>query len=102
MSRPRGLPKTGGRQKGTPNKVTRNLRQALNDFLENNIHELQNCFDQLDDPKDKLTLLIKLAEFAIPKMRAVDNTHVIEQRIDGMSDEQIEELIDIIIEQDGK
>jgi hypothetical protein len=27
--RPRGLPKTGGRQKGTPNKVTRVLKDAI-------------------------------------------------------------------------
>ena len=27
--RPKGLPKTGGRQKGTPNKFTKDLREAI-------------------------------------------------------------------------
>jgi len=29
MSRPKGLPKTGGRQKGAPNKITTDLRAAI-------------------------------------------------------------------------
>ena len=28
MSRPKGLPKTGGRKKGTPNKATKDIREA--------------------------------------------------------------------------
>ena len=29
MPKPKGLPKTGGRQKGTPNKVTADLKTAI-------------------------------------------------------------------------
>lgn len=29
MSRPKGLPRTGGRLKGTPNKATRDLKEAI-------------------------------------------------------------------------
>jgi hypothetical protein len=29
MSRPKGLPKTGGRKAGTPNKVTRSLKEDI-------------------------------------------------------------------------
>lgn len=32
--RPSGLPKTGGRQKGTPNKDVANIRQMIEDALE--------------------------------------------------------------------
>jgi len=28
MARPKGLPKTGGRKKGTPNKATKTVREA--------------------------------------------------------------------------
>lgn len=34
MARPRGLPKTGGRQKGTPNKVTQSVKEALEETFE--------------------------------------------------------------------
>ncbi len=34
MPRPKGTPKTGGRRKGTPNRVTRELRQMIRDALE--------------------------------------------------------------------
>lgn len=32
MSRPKGLPKTGGRQKGTPNKVTADIKEIAQSF----------------------------------------------------------------------
>lgn len=34
MSRPRGLPKTGGRQPGTPNKTTASVKAALEECFE--------------------------------------------------------------------
>ena len=32
--RPKGIPKTGGRQKGTPNKITTDVRQGILDAAE--------------------------------------------------------------------
>lgn len=32
MSRPKGLPKTGGRQKGTPNKITADIKEIAQSF----------------------------------------------------------------------
>lgn len=34
MARPKGLPKTGGRAKGTPNKVTASVKQALEEAFD--------------------------------------------------------------------
>jgi hypothetical protein len=34
MGRVKGAPKTGGRQKGTPNKATREIREAARSLLE--------------------------------------------------------------------
>lgn len=99
MARPKGTPKTGGRQKGSPNKITATIKTAMSEFMEANWHQMQQCFDELTDPKDKLTLLLKIAEFVIPKQRAVDNNIMLEQKLDSLSDNQIEGLIDLIIEQ---
>ena len=66
--------KYGGRQKGTPNKATKALREAYSDLLENNISRVQELFDKVADknPQKALELLLKLSEFALPKLRAIE------------------------------
>ena len=34
MARPKGLPKTGGRKKGTPNKLTKAVKDALGEAFD--------------------------------------------------------------------
>lgn len=33
MPKPKGLPKTGGRKKGTPNKITQSIKDLLNELF---------------------------------------------------------------------
>ncbi len=62
--------KTGGREQGTPNRLTKELRAILKDLL---FEELKNIPDQFTklEPKDRLDLLIKLLPFVLPKVEAV-------------------------------
>ena len=66
--------KYGGRQKGTANKATTRLREAYSDLLENNISRVQELFDKVAEknPEKALELLLKLSEFALPKLRAIE------------------------------
>jgi hypothetical protein len=59
--------KTGGRKQGTPNKLTKELRTLLKDFIYN---ELENMTDYLEQmtPKDKVEIIIKLLPYAMPKI----------------------------------
>ena len=59
--------KTGGREKGTPNKITKDLRTAITDFLNSNIDEIQLNFNQLE-PKEKLYFMERLFKYLIPVM----------------------------------
>jgi hypothetical protein len=65
--------KTGGREAGTPNKLTKELRAALKDLLH---QELQNLPEHLNslEPKDRLEILVKLLPYALPKVEAVNYT----------------------------
>ena len=65
--------KFGGRKKGTPNKMTKELRSTLKDVL---FHEIEEIEDRLDllDPKDRLELLIKLMPYALPKVTSISHT----------------------------
>ncbi len=78
--------KFGGRKAGTPNKVTKNLKGLVYAFLESNIKNLQEQYDQLN-PSDKLDFFQKLLKFAVPTQTA--------SRIDfeKMSEEDLDNII---------
>lgn len=59
--------KFGGRQKGTPNKLTKELRSALKDVLYDEISRLPERLDELDT-KDRLELLVRFLPYVIPKV----------------------------------
>ena len=59
--------KSGGRCTGTPNKITRDLKETINAFLNHNIESLQDNFNQLD-AKDKFNFIERLLRYSIPRM----------------------------------
>ena len=63
--------KSGGRCSGTPNKITRDLKETINNFLNNNIDSLQDNFNKLD-AKDKINFIERLLRYSIP--RIADNS----------------------------
>lgn len=72
-----GRSKTGGRQSGTPNKTTQELRGFLNDFLEQNRGKLQDCFNKLCDkkPEQAINLYIKMSKLMLPKQKDINMRH---------------------------
>ena len=62
--------KFGGREKGTPNKLTSELRKALKNILSEEIELIPDHFKKLD-PKDRMELLIKLLPYGLPKIEAI-------------------------------
>lgn len=66
----RGI-KTGGREAGTPNVVTSQLRSVLKDLL---FVELQNLSGYLSElpTKDRVDVITKLMAYALPKVDSVE------------------------------
>ena len=65
--------KYGGREKGTPNRITKELRSLLKDIIYDEIGALQGRLDALS-PKERVELLIKLMPFVLPKVTSVTHT----------------------------
>lgn len=65
--------KYGGREKGTPNRITKELRSLLKDIMYDEIGALQERLDALN-PKERVELLIKLMPYALPKVTSVSHT----------------------------
>ena len=80
--------KTGGREKGTPNKITADLRERIHDFLSENWQFIQDDFKKLD-PKDRLFFYEKLLQYGLPKLQSTELISNIEQ----LSDQQLDFII---------
>ncbi len=62
--------KTGGREQGTPNKLTSDLKNRINDFLNENWDQVEKDFKILE-PEKRVLLFEKLLSYTLPKMQTV-------------------------------
>ena len=72
MANIKGSKKTGGRKKGTQNKVTKDLKPILQTLLQKELKNLPQLITQLE-PKERVDAITKLLPYIIPKMKQVDN-----------------------------
>lgn len=104
MSRQKGTVKTGGRVRGTPNKVTTTLKQFISDLIDGNRDQFERDLQALQ-PYQRLTILERLIGYVLPRQQAVTAESVIEAEyrelerlIDTLPDEAIDRITAKIIE----
>ena len=66
-----GKGRQGGRKKGTPNKLTREKREAISQFINDNWKEFEDAYKELD-PEKKCSVMLGLLPFAVPKLTSVE------------------------------
>lgn len=91
MSRPKGTPKTGGRVKGTPNKVTYSLKEWIISLIDKQRTQIEQDLQKLE-PKERLQMIEKLMQYVIPKQAAQQ----VKLDFDSMTDEQLQQLVEEI------
>lgn len=69
-------PRIGGRQKGTPNKITNEAREAIALFVDNNAHRLEGWLEQVAEknPEKAFQLFQSVIEYHIPKLARTEQT----------------------------
>ena len=73
MPRPRGLPKTGGRSRGTPNKATQCVLNRLQELGCDPITGLATiAMSQTSSLDLKFRCFTELAQYAYPRRKALD------------------------------
>ena len=75
MARPKGDGKGrqgGGRQKGTPNKRTKEVRDLITNFVESKWDEFLSNYDSIEDPEKKCYIMLQLLPYISPKMASVE------------------------------
>ena len=69
-----------GRKAGSLNRATKDIRDAFTLLIENNIDTLQKDLDSLE-PKERVKLLLDMAQFVVPKLRSIDLQSDVEETI---------------------
>ena len=82
-----------GRPKGSPNKVSTDLRKWINDFIDDNRAQIKRDWLKLD-PKDRITLFEKLLKYSLPTLQSTS----MDISFEKMSEEQLDEIINRLIE----
>lgn len=59
--------KYGGRKKGTPNKLTKELQDLLKGIVYQELENIEERLDAIDD-KERIDLVIKLMPHVFPKL----------------------------------
>lgn len=89
-------PKTGGRQRGTPNRVTADIRQALRQLAEGNADLVQGWLDRVaeTDPAEAVRLWLALLRFVTPTLQAAAIADLTkpkskQARLNALTDEEL-------------
>jgi len=83
--------KTGGRVKGTPNKITVEIREVYKELIEKNLSNvdiwLQNVANR--NPDRALNFILRLSEFVIPKLQNTQTEKIEESKL---TEEEIDKI----------
>ena len=66
--------KTGGRTTGTPNKVSKDVREAYQALIESNLENMNSWLTEVskENPAKALELMIRLSDFVLPKLKQIE------------------------------
>jgi len=72
-----------GRPKGKPNRMTKDLRKWVGELLDNNLTVMESDLKQLG-PRDRLLVLEKFLQYAIPRQQQISVEAQIQAEYDAM------------------
>jgi hypothetical protein len=87
--------KTGGRKKGSVNKINNDLREKISEFLEGEFDNVIKAFkDKNLVARDKIKLYCELLQYSLPKYQATS----LDIPFDKMTEEQLDQIIERLMQ----
>lgn len=86
-----------GKPKGAVNKLSKDMRQTITDFLQDHWPEVEKEFSKLKG-RDKVNFYRDLLQYSIPKMQAV----AVALEFEKLTDEQLEILCNTLISKENE
>lgn len=92
-----GVKGRSGRVAGTPNRATRDVREAIAVFAQDNVDNMTTWINQIEDPAKKLDLYLRALEYHVPKLARTEHAGGIDVSVTNVSreerDAEIERLL---------
>lgn len=63
--------KTGGRVKGSTNKIKGQMRERILEFINDNFEEFEDKWKTIKDPEKKCKIYIEMTKFVVPALSSV-------------------------------
>lgn len=83
-----------GRPKGTPNKVTTELRSWIAQLIDNNRDQLERDLKKLG-PRERWAVIEKLMQYTIPRLQNVEGKF----DLNNLTEEQLDIVIDRLLDE---
>ena len=73
MAAPKGhtINKGVSRRKNIPNKITKQTKDLLATFVNQNMVQAQEMFNQIENPAEKLKILVTMLKYVVPTLNSV-------------------------------
>jgi hypothetical protein len=80
-----------GRPKGAQNKEAKAIREAFAKFIDGKLPEVADWLEEIreNDPVKAFELMLKMSEYVLPKLKAVETTFNTEEGISSIKIEVI-------------
>jgi len=88
--------KSGGRRPGTPNKITKDLREQITVLIKKNFERIESDFNKLDSEK-RLIVLERYLKYCLPPLQNLNIQAELKSQLEGLTDQQLDELAEKII-----
>ena len=88
-----------GRKKGQPNKVTTSLKNRIDLFINRNFEGIQAEYNSLP-AKEKLNFISQMLAYAVPKLASTSNDISIKTKLEELSSEQLQRVVDGILNEE--
>lgn len=84
--------KFGGRKKGTPNKTTKEIKEAFELIVDNNLNNIDEWIKNIadDNPEKAINIILKFAEYVLPKLNKTEYIETKDDEYVNMTDDELE------------
>lgn len=89
----KGRGKTGGRQSGSTNRTSTDIKSKIADLIDQQFDAITADLELLE-PKERVTAYLKFLEYVLPKQREqkIDLSTLTDEQIDGMLEKAMAKL----------
>ena len=86
-----------GRPKGTQNKEAKAIREKFAQLLENKMPDVEEWLNEIkeNDPVKAFELMLKMSEYILPKLKAVETTFNTEDGVQSIKIEVVKSNDDV-------